>query len=120
VRIVKVARRENRRDTGFAHAWLRSGSSRMRRKSPVRFLGERVAATPLAYPTCDMKLLEQFVCYGYIVKQTCGSVRSSPSALAWLVTAGSEAAETMHLHLMSEESSVRITPRLPASTRSEG
>ena len=51
MRIVKVARRENRRDTGFAHAWLRSGSSRMRRKSPVRFLGERVAATPLAYPT---------------------------------------------------------------------
>src|SRR6185369_17425867 len=30
-------------------------------------------------------------------RQTCGSVRSSPSAPARLVTAGSEAAETMHL-----------------------
>ena len=51
MRIVKVARRKNGRDTGFAHAGLRSGSSRMRRKSQVRFLGERAAATPLAYPT---------------------------------------------------------------------
>ncbi len=37
MRIVKVARRENRRDTGFAHAGLRIDLSRMRGNSHVRF-----------------------------------------------------------------------------------
>ena len=54
-RIVKVARR----GTGSAHAELCGGLSRMRGNSHVRFSGEGVAATPLPYPTCDMKSLEQ-------------------------------------------------------------
>ncbi len=45
------------------------------------------------------------------IKRTCGSVRSSLSALAWLATAGSEAAETTHLHSLSEETTVRKSPR---------
>jgi len=36
-RIVKVARRNNRREAGSAHAGLWCGLSRMRRKSHVRF-----------------------------------------------------------------------------------
>ena len=57
-RIVKATRRENCRDTGSAHAGLRSGLSRMRGKSQVRFLGERAAATPLAYPTSASESFE--------------------------------------------------------------
>ncbi len=55
-----------------------------------------------------------------VVRRTCGSVRSSLSALAWLATAGSEAAETTSFHCPDEETSVRRIPRLPASMRSEG
>ncbi len=55
-----------------------------------------------------------------VVRRTCGSVRSSLSALAWLATAGSEAAETTSFHRPDEESSVMRIPRLPASMRSEG
>ena len=36
-RIVKVARRDNRPETGSAHAGFCNGLSRMRRKSHVRF-----------------------------------------------------------------------------------
>jgi hypothetical protein len=54
------------------------------------------------------------------VSRTCGSVRSSLSALARLVTVGSEAAETTSVHRRDEETSVRRFPRLRASMRSEG
>ena len=49
--IVKVARRENRRETGSAHAGLCIGLSRMKGNFHVRFLGEGVAATSPPYPT---------------------------------------------------------------------
>jgi len=53
------------------------------------------------------------------ISRTCGSVRSSLSALAGLVTARSEAAETTSLHPWDEEVAVKWPPRLPASRRSE-
>jgi hypothetical protein len=37
--------------TGFAHAGLCNGLSRMKGNFHVRFLGEGVAAMPLSYPT---------------------------------------------------------------------
>ena len=37
--------------TGFAHAGLSNGLSRMKGNFHVRFSGEGVAATPLPYPT---------------------------------------------------------------------
>jgi hypothetical protein len=37
--------------TGFAHAGLTHGLSRMMGNHPVRFLGEGAAAMPLPYPT---------------------------------------------------------------------
>ena len=43
------------------------------------------------------KLMKGVVQHGVFMKRTCGSVRSSLSAPARLVTAGSEAAETMYL-----------------------
>ena len=55
-----------------------------------------------------------------VVRRTCGSVRSSLSAPARLVTVGSEAAETTSLHRRDEERSARRFPRLQASVRSEG
>ena len=55
-----------------------------------------------------------------VVRRTCGSVRSSLSAPARLVTVGSEAAETTTLHRRDEETSARRFPRLQASVRSEG
>ena len=48
--IVKAARKFSAR-TGFAHAGLRSGLSRMKGNFHVRFLGEGAAATPRPYPT---------------------------------------------------------------------
>ena len=39
-----------RRETGFAHAGLCIGLSRMRGNSPVRFSGEGVVARPPPYP----------------------------------------------------------------------
>lgn len=54
-----------------------------------------------------------------LISRTCGSVRSSLSAPARPVTVGSEAAVTTFLHRSDEESAVRRSPRLRASTRSE-
>jgi hypothetical protein len=54
------------------------------------------------------------------VRRTCGSVRSSLSAPVRLVTVVSEAAETTSFHRRDEETSVRRSPRLRASMRSEG
>jgi hypothetical protein len=54
-----------------------------------------------------------------LISRTCGSVRSSLSAPARLATVGSEAAGTTFLHRSDEESAVRRSPRLRASTRSE-
>lgn len=54
------------------------------------------------------------------VRRTCGSVHSSLSAPARLVTVGSEAAETTSPHRRDEEISVRRSPRLRASMWSEG
>ncbi len=53
------------------------------------------------------------------ISRTCGSVRSSLSAPARLVTVGSEAAETTSLHRPDEGTAVRRSPRLRASMRSE-
>ena len=52
-RIVKVALTENQSvvQTGFAHAGLCNGLSRMKGNFHVRFLGEGAAATLLPYPT---------------------------------------------------------------------
>jgi hypothetical protein len=50
-RVVKATRRGMiRRETGFAHAGLCIGLSRMRRKSNVRFLAEGVVVRPPPYP----------------------------------------------------------------------
>src|SRR5437870_7051295 len=49
------------------------------------------------------------------VRRTCGSVRSSLSVLARLVTVGSEVIETTSLRRRDEETSVRRFPRLRAS-----
>ena len=54
------------------------------------------------------------------ISRTCGSVRSSLSAPARLVTVGAEAAETTFLHHQDEATVVRRSPRLRASTRLEG
>ena len=54
------------------------------------------------------------------VRRTCGSVRSSLSVLARLVTVGSEVIETTSLRRRDEETSVRRFPRLRASMWSEG
>src|SRR5207244_176025 len=54
------------------------------------------------------------------VRRTCGSVRSSLSVLARLVTVGSEVIETTSLPRRNEGTSVRRFPRLRASMRSEG
>jgi len=54
------------------------------------------------------------------IRRTCGSVRSSLSVLARLATVGSEATETTFPHRRDEETSVRRSLRLPASTRSGG
>ena len=54
-----------------------------------------------------------------LVSETCGSVRSSLSAPTRLGTVAAEAAETSSLHLHGEEMSVRTSPRLRASMRSE-
>jgi len=59
-------------------------------------------------------------CGHRVVIRTCGSVRSSLSAPARLVTVGSEAAETTSLHRRDEEISARRFPRLRASVWSEG
>ena len=52
-RIVKVTLTENQTvvKTGFAHAGLWNGLSRMKGNFHVRFLGEGAAATLLPYPT---------------------------------------------------------------------
>ena len=57
--------------------------------------------------------------YGNI-RRTCGSVRSSLSVLARLVTVGSEATETTFPNRRDEETAVRRSLRLPASRRSGG
>ena len=54
------------------------------------------------------------------VRRTCGSVRSSLSVLARLVTVVSETIETTSFHPGDEEISVRRSPRLRAPMRSEG
>jgi len=54
------------------------------------------------------------------VRRTCGSVRSSLSVLARLVTVGSEAIETTSLHRRDEETSVRRSLRLRAPMWPEG
>ena len=59
-------------------------------------------------------------CGHRVVRRTCGSVRSSLSAPARLVTVESEAAETASLHRCDEEISARRFPRLRASVWSEG
>ena len=70
---------------------------------------------------CEVKVVTMIVRYEQqIVSRTCGSVRSSLSAPARLVTVGSEAAETTSLHRRDEEISARGFPRLRASMWSEG
>jgi len=69
---------------------------------------------------CEKSEIPMIVPYeDKFVSRTCGSVRSSLSAPARLVTVGSEAAETTSLHPLDEETSERRSPRLQASTRSE-
>ncbi len=70
--------------------------------------------------TCEMKVMVMMVRYeDRLISRTCGSVRSSRAAPARLVTVGSEAAVTTFLHRPDEESAVRRSSRLRASTRSE-
>jgi hypothetical protein len=72
---------------------------------------------------CEVKVIVMMVRYeseNLEVRRTCGSVRSSLSAPARLVTVGSEAAETTPLHHLGAEISVRKSLRLQASMRSEG
>jgi hypothetical protein len=54
------------------------------------------------------------------VNRTCGSIRSSLSVLARLVTVGSEAIETTSFLRGKEKTVVRRSVRLRASMRSEG
>jgi hypothetical protein len=54
------------------------------------------------------------------VNRTCGSVRSSLSALLKLVTVWVEAAVTKSRHPCDAENAVRWFPKLRASTRFEG
>ena len=62
-------------------------------------------------PWCEVKVVTMIVRYEQqIVSRTCGSVRSSLSAPARLVTVGSEAAETMTLHHNDTGTSVRKLP----------